>query len=364
MLTIGYGLPDPYMKGCWEGAVVITVQCQINLLLSAILIGVIFQGFSRPQSRACTIVLSQKAVIRRMDGVYYLQFRVADLRVQHALIEAHVRCYCLVRHPRRGFEMLPMRLEVPDDALGSQLLLTLPTVVTHRIDAWSPLVVHSEEHPAWQAPTAGPKADEGEPRLGSSAASGVSEAQAFWPGRARDLRRLGSAAWPRPGLWQRQADAETGCRSSCFCPTCGEAFVTVALLAQHSRYAAALDAAAGICSENRHRELSEQEQKQVAHQDPTREEIAARLRRSYVEVVVILEGIEPTTSSTVQARHSYVVGAPPGVEAPDVEWDMGFVECCSLSTAQDSTASRRRGLAVDLSRFHDLEPCLPGDGAA
>ena len=33
-----------------------------------------------------------------------------------------------------------MRLEKPDDELGSMLFLSLPSLVVHRLDAWSPLV--------------------------------------------------------------------------------------------------------------------------------------------------------------------------------------------------------------------------------
>merc|ERR1740121_1602547 len=95
MTTIGYGVPDPYMQGCWQGAMVITSQCLLNLLLTALLIGLIFQGISRPQSRASTILFSDKATINSINGVHYLQFRICDLRIQHALIEPHVRCYCV-----------------------------------------------------------------------------------------------------------------------------------------------------------------------------------------------------------------------------------------------------------------------------
>merc|ERR1719316_664283 len=107
-------------------AVILTVQSLVNYLMSACLIGVIFQRLSRPQSRACTIIFSEKALIRRIDGADYFMFRLCDLRVQHALIEPHVRCYCVQKHPVRGFEMTPMRLTHPDDELGGMLLMSIP----------------------------------------------------------------------------------------------------------------------------------------------------------------------------------------------------------------------------------------------
>merc|ERR1719291_758169 len=101
MVTIGYGVPDPYMQGCWQGAVTLTVQSLLQLLITSLLIGVIFQGIARPQSRAATILFSDHAAINRYDGAHYLVFRVCELRVQHALIEPHVRCYCACRTDSR-----------------------------------------------------------------------------------------------------------------------------------------------------------------------------------------------------------------------------------------------------------------------
>merc|ERR1712146_279976 len=77
--------------------------------------------------------------IREISGAYYFMLRICDLRVHHALLEAHVRCYCGHKHPSRGYEMLPMRLEHPDDELGGCVLMNIPITVVHRIDAWSPL---------------------------------------------------------------------------------------------------------------------------------------------------------------------------------------------------------------------------------
>jgi len=139
MVTIGFGVPDPYMNGCWHGAVLLTLQSLLQLLLVSFLIGMIFQRLSRPQSRACTILFSRSAVIQEIGGCQYFMFRICDLRVQHSLLEAHVRCYCGHKHPKRGYELVPLRLQTPDDELGASLLLNIPSLVVHRIDAWSPL---------------------------------------------------------------------------------------------------------------------------------------------------------------------------------------------------------------------------------
>eukprot|EP00928_Gymnodinium_smaydae_P045647 TRINITY_DN30398_c0_g2_i1.p1 TRINITY_DN30398_c0_g2~~TRINITY_DN30398_c0_g2_i1.p1 ORF type:complete len:612 (-),score=99.17 TRINITY_DN30398_c0_g2_i1:109-1872(-) len=327
ILTIGYGVPDPYMKGCWQGPLVMTMQSLVSLLMSAVLVGVIYQRLARPQSRACTILFSDKAVIRRMDGVYYFMFRVCDMRIKHALIETHVRCYCVRKHSIRGYEMSPMRLEQPDDELGGMLLLTLPTVVVHRIDAWSPLSSRQT------GTTSRRRAS-----FSSREVSDVVE-------RKREQIYLRTATWP--GTAQRQVDCETGNRDSCVCPTCGETFGTATMLQLHCRYNAESDRLSGFSEEARHKELTEEDLATMTHDHPTREEIEQYLDQGYVEVIVLVEGIDPSTSCTLQARHSYIVGGP---EGGDVAWDMGFTDCCR------TTKNGSGKLEIDLARFHKVEP--------
>lgn len=155
MTTVGYGTPDIYFGRCWSVMIVITMQACCGLLIDACLIGLLFARLSRPQTRASTVVFSNHAVLRRIRGEYYLMFQVGELR-KHQLLEAHVRCYA-IRHHRSlptpevseicdvplettPFQTHSMRLQHPDDELGSNLLLVLPQIVVHRIDAWSPLM--------------------------------------------------------------------------------------------------------------------------------------------------------------------------------------------------------------------------------
>lgn len=336
MMTIGYGVPDPFMQRCWQGPVVLTAQCLLNLLISSCLIGVIFQGIARPQSRACTILFSEKAVIRCINGVYYFMFRVCDLRSQHALVEPHIRLYCLQHNENRGFEATLMRLDQPDDELGGTLLLSIPSLVIHRIDAWSPL-----------APTAGESCIH-QPKTKIERACSL-DSPMMRPHKDRRAHKIGTdgfrfPSWPKPR--QRQANADSGNRDCCMCPTCGETFQTPESLRLHCKYSAAVDRASGVAVEAAHYELKEKELASLVNQDPTREDLISYLSRNFKEVVVLVEGIEPTTSATLQARHSYVVGPP---ECGDAAWDMDFVDC--LMMPED----RSVGLGVDLCRFHSLE---------
>jgi hypothetical protein len=156
MTTVGYGTQDVFFGGCWTVMIVISVQACCSLLLDAALIGMIFARLSRPQTRASTVVFSNFAVIRRIRGEFFFMFQVGELR-KHQLLETHIRCYA-VRHDRTlplrpdgsvnndaepetvHYQTHNMRLQHPDDELGSQLLLVLPQVVVHRIEAWSPLM--------------------------------------------------------------------------------------------------------------------------------------------------------------------------------------------------------------------------------
>jgi len=358
MMTIGYGVSDPYMNGCWQGPVIITTQSLLNLLLSACLIGIIFQTLATPQSRANTIVFSDKAVIRCIDGAHYLMFRVADLRFSSALIEPHIRVYCChMSHDRTmKFEMTPMRLQSPDDELGAPLAPSLPNLIVHRIDAWSPL-----------APKSG-----GEQRsIGrlsqiseASRQSLRSEASAEW-GAGYKVRRekdhMREYAWP--STQQRQVNCETGSRNCCYCPTCGEAFGTAALLKLHCKYAAHSDKASGLPAEACHFELTEDDLRPISHNEPAREDIESHLEQGYFEIVVLVEGVEPTTAATLQARHSYAIR---GSHGGDIEWDRAFVECvrCKRGGTEGSfkgSAHRRdRGLVVDIGCFHTTAPVDDG----
>ncbi|TDH67853.1 hypothetical protein CCR75_002836 [Bremia lactucae] len=72
---------------------------------------------------------------------------------------------------------------------------------------------------------------------------------------------------------------------------------------------------------------------------PTKMQIINHLRKSGLEVIVILEGIDSSTSNTMQARNSYT--------DEDIVWDATF-ERCVMKTS--------KGLCIDFDRFHLLKP--------
>lgn len=152
LITIGYGAQsgDVFFNDCASPLILITSQSLIGIFLDSLAIGIVFQRFARGQSRATTVIFSNKAILRRIRGHMYFMFQVCEMR-KHQLIEAHVRCYA-IRHDRGPdgrysyFQSYPMRLQHPDDELGGMLLMALPSVVVHRLDAWSPLFPKSIAH--------------------------------------------------------------------------------------------------------------------------------------------------------------------------------------------------------------------------
>lgn len=158
-----------YFGGCATPSIVLLAEMMLGVMLNAMVVGIIFARFSRANERHRSILFSKHAILKRVDGRLYFMFQAFEMRTQQALIEAHVRCYA-IRHEHRDlgvnrkerpgmsrresfirgtsavdkftkfFRPYPMRLQHPDDELGGMLLLTVPNVVVHRLDAWSPLV--------------------------------------------------------------------------------------------------------------------------------------------------------------------------------------------------------------------------------
>jgi len=357
-VTIGYGVPDPYYNGCWQGTILLTFQSLVAYFFNAVVIGSIFVRLTRPQKRASMVLFSHCAVIRQINGALYFMFQVCEMKSNDA-IEAKVRCYC-IRHDRNGdqtYQTHKMRLQHPDDELGGNLLLKLPTKVVHRIDNWSPL---------------SPASLSEKRRRMTGAAPGVRSMSA-----PTDHQRA-SAAFHWPEVPLRQVDAEQGNRDTCICAVCGSGFCTVEQLRRHVEYNASQDEANEVPEKLSHKPFSDimmnswgwtlaeldgdgeeqgaeatsklnrspsMRQWAVASVERQRQEVEEFLSERYVEVVVLVEGIEPTTSSTLQARHSYLFPV-------DVVWDRDFADC---------TLFGKRGApcAVDLTRFQELVPSKP-----
>lgn len=305
-LTIGYGLPEtpgPYLHDCWRAVMIITGQGIVGLVLNAFLVGLVLTRVQSGSKRGCSLIFSDKAVIREVGGRLYLMMQVCEMRTTQ-LLEAHVRAY-VIRNPAFASEMpvdapqaFELRLTRPDDDLGSYVLPVLPTIIVHEIDACSPLGPPSADDP------------------------------------------LRSRHWTRPP--QRAVDASCGSRNALWCRTCGDQFSSLEMLEAHMEYWAEQDRLAGAV-ERPH------QKPQRCSADPLLQEVWRRKVRKTVgqgwfEILVVLEGVEGTTSSTVQARHSYV--------AEDLVWDHTFAPIFAVDPHEESSV-------IDYTKINDLVEAPP-----
>lgn len=147
MATIGYSTKDIFFHDCISVCIVLTLQVCTRIIVDAVTIGIIYCRLARPHSRASTLIFSEKAIIRRIRGKLYFMFQLCELR-KHQLVNAHVRLYLLKKEidpdcdlPNHAYlQTCSMRLNHPNDELGGMLLLMLPQLVVHELDATSPLM--------------------------------------------------------------------------------------------------------------------------------------------------------------------------------------------------------------------------------
>lgn len=69
--------------------VVLFLVSVASVAIDALLLGLLYSRISRGDERGRSIQFSNKAVIRRIDGVPYFMFQLCELR-SHQLVEAHV----------------------------------------------------------------------------------------------------------------------------------------------------------------------------------------------------------------------------------------------------------------------------------
>jgi hypothetical protein len=250
-------------------------------------------------------------------------FQVFDLQAATPVIGVSVRLLAVFHEPSEFspafFQTRVMRLTRPDDETGSKLWLTVPSVVIHEIDMWSPLAPLNISHP---------------PKIAECTA----------PTR-----------FPQPS--QRALDGRIGSRAQSTCFVCGSSFSTEGGLRRHIEHMANDESERGMAESFGHRAV---DPKDVSHPvidrggqsaeprlgegftlisaESTRDEIKERLLSRRIEIVVIVEGMDPHTSNYMQARHSYTW--------TDIEFDKQHAPC--MVTGSDGEAR------INLSKFHEL----------
>lgn len=303
MTTIGYGVSDYYFGDCWTPFFGVFLQVFTALTFNAIAIGVIFQRLSRGQNRATTVVFSDKAIIRRIKGKLYFMFQLCELR-KHQLVEAHVRVYC-VRHERehKVDDDIEMRKEGSlsafnddDDEEGTDTCYfqTHAVRLQHPDDALGGFLLMALPNVVVH------RLDKYSPLVPPANWTDASGQAHSWNGSD-----FSCSTSDFPALLKRECDE-----------TEENVFVGKDQFAQQQ------------------------------------EEITKFMRDRESELIVLIEGVDEITGSSIQCRHSY--------RYDDIIWNHTFAPCVSPKKRQvennGSRASLVDGCTLDLSQFHELIP--------
>ena len=131
MGTIGYGEMTPH-SNLAHGLV--TVEAMLSLLGVAVVTGLVFAKFSRPQAR---VIFSDVAVVSPRNGVPTLMFRVANERANH-IAEAQLRATLMGMEVTLEGERLRRMTDLPLVRNQSSAFILTWTAM-HVINAQSPL---------------------------------------------------------------------------------------------------------------------------------------------------------------------------------------------------------------------------------
>jgi inward rectifier potassium channel len=133
LATIGYGTMSPHRL---SAHLLVTVEALFGLMGLALVTGILFARFSRPDAR---IVFSHQAVIAPHKGGWALMFRIANARTNQLLeVSATVTLNRLEGGRRRYYELPLERRKI--------MFFPLHWVIVHAIDETSPLanVTHEQ----------------------------------------------------------------------------------------------------------------------------------------------------------------------------------------------------------------------------
>lgn len=303
--TVGYGLPNGvnsfFESECGGLQITIFFQMTLSMLFNAFLFAFLFARLSRTDARGAQVLFSDKAIIEVRDGRWMLHVRIYDFDSSMSVVEAHVRMYCVSwrDYERQERDLVqphllqPMRVLRPNDELGAQLFTSIPTNITHEIDAYSPL-----------APL----------KL------------------RRKVNYLGTA-----GLCIREADQSIGSRNGVLCPVCGETYGTLDSLKRHVQYQQLSEEKDNFPVSGSHRDTSIMKPSLFERFNLTEDDIREYLRDK--EIMVVVEGIEPMVSGTFQALQSYKLN--------DIVFGGRFAPCMSQANGR---------IFVDVDKFHIILP--------
>lgn len=294
----------------------------LSMFFNAFLVSFVFARLARCEARAAQVLFSDKAIINREimpNGItrYVFSTRIYDADSMYPTVEAHVRFYAMKHRGMHGtdsvgvrypFRMEPMRASKPNDDWGELLHTSIPSTVTHHIDYYSPISPPSKQ------------------KLG--------------PEDGRLNRDSGFVIDPC-GLSLREGDSSTGGQDGLRCVICGETYGTVANLMQHIRYNQHMEKHDDVPVVGSHQELDvdtifkKREETNgkvnirkngtgdakidIDADAPWYDEYRNYLSEANIEILVVMEAIDPIMSGTFQAIQSYTID--------DIVFDKEFAPC-------------------------------------
>ena len=122
------------------------------------------------------------------------------------------------------------------------------------------------------------------------------------------------------------------------CPVCAQGSGELGRLMRHIRYMKAQDAASNMPIKGTHQEIDDDLLEPRAPFMNSVNEDLLRKHLAYVEIICVVEGIDPITSGTFQALQSYTL--------EDIDFDKSFVPC---------VGKENNKVVVDLDSFHKTQ---------
>ena len=267
----------------------IFTQMVWSMMFNAFLFAFFFSLLSKSEFRSSQIIFTNKLLVNVDKGnnnkaegngnKAYVRLQCYDIDSAHPLVEAHARMYVL----DHKLKMHPLRLMDPNDDLGGVLYPSVPADIVHHIDHHS----------------------------------------ALSPRKLPLVERSN-------GLVLRSIDSYTGNRDEIICPVCGEAYGTYKRLQKHVEFNAMIEAKEGFPKEKSHCGFV------LPDIEPlTLDEVRKHIEKSFSEIVVVVEAIDPQLSGTFQSLQSY--------KYEDIVFGAEFAKCMSF---------KGENFTVDMKKFH------------
>lgn len=133
--TIGYGSRG-MSENCMVAIVLVTIQDVLSAFIDTFIIGIAVAKMASARKRAQTVGFTNNAVVNMRDGQLCLSWRIGDFRHNH-LVEGTAQAQIIRHtvHTTGKVDIFHKDLQIEE----RDILLAVPTIITHKISPASPL---------------------------------------------------------------------------------------------------------------------------------------------------------------------------------------------------------------------------------